>query len=174
VLDDFNRPDGPLAATWIGNRSGFAIVGQALTYVSGDCFPILWQSSFGVEQEVFATLSAVNNQAAEINLVLKAQELVECELIEILYSPARRRLEVHYCHQGAWTELDGIAATLQIGDRLGARYLTDGRVHVYVNGVRAAIFDASGYPHKATGGRVGVNCLGPANGTMAWDDFGGG
>jgi hypothetical protein len=174
LLDDFNRPDGQLAATWIGNRSSFAIVDQALTYAAGACSPVLWQSAFGAEQEVFATLSAVNNQAAEMNLVLKAQEVVECELIEILYSPARRRVEVHYCHEGAWEELDGIAATLEAGDRLGGRYLSDGHVHVYVNGVRAAIFDVSAYPHKAAGGRIGVNCVGPADGSMAWDDFGGG
>ena len=174
VLDNFNRADGPLSASWIGSRSSYRVMNQTLSYVSGACSPILWDSWFGVEQEVFATLSAVNNQAAEINLVFKAQDLVECELIELLYSPERNQIEIHYCTGGAWTELNGIPATLAPGDRLGARFYANARVHIYLNGVRAAIVDVSAYPHKSAGGRIGVNCVAPADGSTGWDDFGGG
>jgi hypothetical protein len=134
----------------------------------------LWQSLFGAEQEVFATLGSVDPAAGEINVVLKAQELSDCELLEVMYSPSEHRLELQYCTAGAWHFIDGLALTLQSGDQLGARYHPSHRVHIYVNGVRTAVFDASAYPHRDRGGRIGVNCDTSPNGATAWDDFGGG
>ena len=123
---------------------------------------------------MFATLASINPDADEINVVLKAQGEPDCELLEILYSPSAKRLELHYCANGSWHMIDGIPLTLQSGDQLGARYYANNNVHVFVNGVRAAIFDASEYPHADRGGRIGVNCEANPDGTTAWDDFGGG
>jgi hypothetical protein len=173
VLDDFNREDGPPGSNWLGNTSSFAIKGGRLSYVSSSCGATLWQSLFGAEQEVFARLAGINSNASEINIVLKAQDLSDCELLEVMYSPADRRLELHYCSGGLWHTIDGIALTLQPGDQLGARFNANS-VHVFVNGVRATIFDASEFPHRGRGGRIGVNCEANADGTTAWDDFGGG
>jgi hypothetical protein len=175
VLDDFNRANGPPGSNWIGNTASFAVKDQQLTFVSGVCHAMLWQSLLGAEQEVFATLSALNPDADEINIVLKAQELSDCELMEVLYSPAESRLELHYCSAGQWHTLDGIPLTLQRGDQLGARFYTSNNsVHVFVNSVRATIFDASEFPYANLGGRIGVNCQASPDGTTAWDNFGGG
>ena len=85
------------------------------------------------------------------------------------------RLELHYCSAGQWHAIDGIPLTLRRGDQLGARFYTSSNsVHVFVNGVRATIFDATDFPYANLGGRIGVNCEAIADGTTAWDDFGGG
>jgi hypothetical protein len=174
IRDDFNAPDGPPQSLWIGSRDSFSIVNQELAYVAGPCHALLWESEFGVEQEVFATLAKINTQSDEINVVLKAQGPSDCELLEVLYSPDTRQLQLYYCTQGSWHMIDEFSLTLQPRDQLGARFYTDQQLHIFVNGVRTQIFDASEYPHAALPGRIGVNCEGIADGTTAWDDFGGG
>ena len=123
---------------------------------------------------MYATLSSINPQADEINVVLKAQGDSDCELIEVLYSPLEKRLELTYCTEGIWHAIDSIPLTLQRGDQLGARFYANNALHVFVNGVRAAIFDASMFPYADRGGRIGVNCQANPDGSTAWDDFGGG
>jgi hypothetical protein len=174
VLDDFNRANGPPGSNWTGNVASYAVSDQRLAFVSGAGHAALWQSLFGAEQEVFATLASIDPDAGEINVVLKAQEYADCELLEVLYSPSEQRLELTYCRAGIWHSIDGIPLTLQRGDQLGARFYANNNVHVFVNGVRAAIFDASEYPYADRGGRIGVNCEANPDGTTAWDDFGGG
>ncbi len=175
IRDDFNTANGALQDRWVGNRDAFAVVNQQLAYVAGPCNALLWQDLFGVEQEVFATLAKVNPQSDEINVVLKAQGPSDCEMLEVFYSPLARQLELAYCTNSVWTTIgQGIPLTLGPGDQLGARYYGNHQVEVFVNGVRTAIFDASDYPYAGMGGQIGINCEGAADGTTAWDDFGGG
>lgn len=170
VLDDFNRLGVGIGLQWLGGAEKYSLKEQALwcAFCGGAA---LWSTPFGSEQEVFATYAGFDPTAMEINLVLKAQLLTDCELIEVLYSPAEATARVAYCVSGAWTDSEKVPLMLHPGDQFGGRAHADGTVELFVNGTSVASIDASGFPHQE--GRIGVNGLsGPAG--NRWDDFGGG
>lgn len=170
VLDDFDREGPEPGLSWLGAADAFSIVEKALW--CGSCgAAALWEKSFGPEQEVHATLRAFDNDASEINLVLKGQNDPNCELVEVLYSPASNTVRIAYCTDQGWTDLPEQKLTLEAGDRFGGRALADGQIEVYVNEQLVATFDASGFPHAS--GRIGVNGVSAESG-LSWDDFGGG
>ena len=175
MLDAFERADGELGLNWLGNTAAYRIANRRLEYRSGPGSAVLWHAPVGPEQEVFATLSAIGATEPEINVVLKAQELTDCELFEVMYAPDQRQLQFNYCTDGQWHEMSALPLQLKPGDQLGARARSGGRLDVFVNGVLATSLDISEFPHHAKGGRIGVNCLPTGAGAaLAWDDFGGG
>ena len=105
LLDAFNRADGALGPNWLGNTGTYRVRGQRLEYASGPGHAVLWYAPFGSEQEVFATLAAIDETQPEINIVMKAQELSDCELLEVMYAPNEELLRFNYCTAGQWSEL---------------------------------------------------------------------
>src|SRR5262249_32481946 len=74
VLDNFNRPNGPLAAPWVGQVVGLAVNNSALTQVSGTYLSPVWNGAvFGPDQEAYVTLSAITASSPEHDLMLKVQ-----------------------------------------------------------------------------------------------------
>ncbi len=170
VLDDFNRLGLGLGANWSGAVEHYSFSQQQLwCALCGE--PALWSEELGPEQEVFATYARFDADAMEMNLVLKAQDATDCELIEVLYAPEEHTARIAHCASGKWTDSDKVSLTLKPGDQFGGRAHADGTVELFVNGKSLARFDASTYPHE--GGRIGVNGLSGPSGN-AWDDFGGG
>jgi hypothetical protein len=170
LLDDFNREGPELGGNWLGATGEYALTEKSV-WCEYCTQAALWSERFGAQQEVFATLTAFDGDANEINLVLKAQEDAGCNMIELLYSPAAGHVRIAFCAEGAWTDLDPVSLLLEPGDRLGARGHADGSVEAFVNGVSFETFDVSDYPFAS--GRIGINGVSGDNG-LRWDDFGGG
>lgn len=170
VLDRFNRQGPQLGPTWIGAADEYSIKEQAL-WCESCVEPALWSVPFGPDQEAFATLAHFDDGASEINLVLKAQASLNCELLEVFYSPVEASVRVAYCTGDKWTELEATPLILRPGDRLGGRAHADGKVEIYANDQLVTAIDASGFPHML--GRIGVNGESGDSGNT-WDDFGGG
>lgn len=174
VLDNFNRGNDMLGASWMGGTDTFVIKEQRLVDTAGDGMPLLWGTRFDASQEVFATLADFDTASTEINLVLRAQQQrLFCELIEVMYQPDRARVAVDMCSNGAWTELPAFTVALVPGDQLGARISADGKISVYRNGNLLTTFNASAFPYT-TGGYIGVNAAAQGNSPATWDNFGGG
>jgi hypothetical protein len=173
VLDAFQRPDGAaLGNDWTGNTGGYQVLGAQ---AAGSGSLIYWDTPFDPEQEVFVTLSEVDADAQEIDLILKAQDTSECNLLELWYQPSRGTVQVVTCHNyGTWVQHGAdIPVTFQPGDLFGARARADGVVEVYKNGVLLdSIPIGEGWPYRASGGRIGLWLI-DANDTRL-DDFGGG
>lgn len=172
VLDDFDRADGVVGASWVGPTSEFEIEGGAARYSSGACGPMFWGERFGAEQQAFVTLSAFQPTDHEVFVTLKAQTLGNCELIEVVYLPEKGAAGVHTCSQGAW-ENHEVPATFAPGDQLGGRALPNGQVEVYKNGTLIHAVATPEFPYHADGGRIGIGCW-PEQGIVTYDDFGGG
>jgi len=91
VLDTFNRANGAPGANWGGATSNFQIASNQLDVVSaGDTGPLLWSpTSFGATQQACVKLAAIDGNADDIALVLKAQSNTGLGngLMEVLYDP---------------------------------------------------------------------------------------
>jgi PKD repeat protein len=173
VLDTFNRANGPIGANWAGATGGYSVNGNRLDVESGGA--LYWNTAFGTDQEVYVTLSAIDANAQEIDLLLKGQGTGECNVLEVWYDPRAGRVQVWTCHgSGVWTQHGAnISATFQAGDRFGARARPDGTVEVYRNGTRiGTVAISSAWPYRGSSGRIGVWML-QAPATFL-DDFGGG
>jgi hypothetical protein len=168
VIDDFENPELFPGETWEGSVDDFTVAEGALS--CNNCpHAALHADELGADQEVFVTLESFEADTAEINLILLAQNEI-CDLIEVMYSPARQALEVHTCDVGMWAERGATEATLAVGDRFGARLHADGTVQVFVNDVEElrVVLGALGHDD----GRIGVS--GNTTAPIVFDDFGGG
>ena len=164
-----------MGTNWLGGTQNYSVDGNALHNVGGDAQPLLWNTSFGPDQEIFATLTQVDTNASEVDLLLKAQDTTPCNLLEVWYQPSRGTAQVWTCHNyGSWTQHGAdIPLTLAAGDQFGARAQADGTVTVYKNGTAVGnVTVDSSWPYVANGGRVGVWLI-DAPGTVL-DDVGGG
>jgi hypothetical protein len=71
VLDDFNRSDGAVGGNWSGAVGNYQISSSQLGVI-GDS-DLYWNANaFGANQEAFVTLSQVDPNASEIDVVRKA------------------------------------------------------------------------------------------------------
>lgn len=170
VLDDFNRDNLGLGASWVGEADNYSLEDQAL-WCEVCASAALWSTPFDGEQEVHATLKSFDADAGEINLVLKAQDEAGCELLEVLFSPARAEATVAFCTGGVWTDNGTTPLVIKPGDRVGGRSLSNGFVEIYLNGQLVTTVDASDFPYSS--GRIGVDGVSGSDG-LTWDDFGGG
>jgi hypothetical protein len=176
VLDDFNRQGPELGSNWFGAVTAYAILDQKLDCVGDYCAGAFWHQKFGVVQEAFVTLAYFDSEAKEINLVLKAQDKNDCDLIEIFYSPKETIVRVEACWgENRWQNLGAVDGPLEPGDQLGARVRADRQVEVFKNGSSVGVFDAASYPFIDQPGYIGLNGFtGSAVTSNGWDDFGGG
>jgi hypothetical protein len=174
VLDAFNR-QAIVGDDWIGATDLYEIYDLALLCRAEYCSGAFWYQEFGVAQEVFATLVQFSEYAPEINLVFKAQGNVDCDLIEVFYSPPTEQVFVEACWDADWHSFGAVDARFELGDQLGGRIRPDGFIEVFRNGELLHTVDANDYPFIESDGYIGVNGI-AAEGEApnAWDDFGGG
>jgi uncharacterized protein len=173
VLDNFNRSNGSIGSNWLGLTAGYVIVNNQLDVNSGE--DVYWNATFGANQEVFATLTNIDLNASEIDLILKGQGTYYTSgLIEVYYDAAGHRVQVWtYAPTQGWAQRGAdIPLTLSNGDQFGARATSSGSLEVYRNGALIAMRDISGWTFSASGGRIGLWFVNASNAVV--DDFGGG
>ena len=142
---------------------------------------IYWNDAFGVNQEVFVTLSAVDPRGLEQDLLLKVQGQYGPNwgegVIEVYYDAANHRAEIWTFRLNTlgWYRYNSIPVTFADGDQFGARALANGYVVVYKNGVeigRVALSASDQAFFNPRGGHIGLWYINA--GRAAFDDFGGG
>jgi len=137
---------------------------------------IYWTTAFGVSQEVYVTMSQIDTDATEIDLVLKSQSNTWWGqgLLLVSYAPASSQITVWtFSVSQGWIQYgDPITVTLVDGDRFGAWAAADGTVSVYQNGALLGSRSISTWQYNNLGGYIGLWMVdGPG---MLMDDFGGG
>jgi hypothetical protein len=175
ILDNFNRANGAVGSSWAGSVTGYAIASSQLDAVSGG--DLYWSSGlFGANQEAFVRFMTIDPAGVEIDLILKSQSINTYSggLIEVLYEPANKRVQVWtYTASQGWVQRGAdLSVTLVNGDQFGARATSGGMVNIYRNGALLGTRDVSAWSFNASGGYVGL-WLFSANASLL-DDFGGG
>jgi hypothetical protein len=172
VLDNFARLNGSLGGAWSGGTGQFTIANQKMSVSSGNS--IYWNTTFSTTQEAYITLSTIDANASEIDLLLKVQGSGwNSGLIEVWYGPSDHIVQVWtYSPAQNWVQRSSnIPVTFQAGDVFGARAKADGTVEVYRNGTLLGTGNVSAWTYNANKGRIGLWMIGA---TMTLDDFGGG
>jgi exopolysaccharide biosynthesis protein len=174
ILDNFNRSNGAIGASWGGSTAGYKIASNQLGLSTGGY--IFWKTvSFGPNQEAFIKFVTINNKASTMNLELKSQNNSSLvALLEIRYNPSNKTIAVYtFTTAQGWVRRGtNVRATFINGDQLGARATAAGKVNVYKNGVLLTTVDITAWPYYASGGYIGLEVLGST--AVILDDFGGG
>jgi predicted extracellular nuclease len=179
ILDNFNRPNGNLGSNWKGTTSAYRIVGNQVD-VRGNG-PIYWKNSFGVDQEVYVTLTTVASTGWEQDLLLKVQGGANpnwgAGVIEVFYDATNNTVLVATFRPDtlAWYEYPAIPVTLSNGDQFGAQALSNGDVIIYRNGFiigQVTLNAADQAFFNSKGGYIGLWFINAAAAFL--DDFGGG
>jgi predicted extracellular nuclease len=180
VLDNFNRPASALGPNWRGAISAYKIINNSQVDVRNSG-PIYWKNAFGADQEVFVTLTNVDEDGLEQNLLLKVQGSVVpnwgAGAIEALYDANTNTVTVWTFRPDtlAWYGYSPISVTFNDGDQFGARALSNGLVLIYKNGVEVGSVTLNAGDQaffNPRGGRIGLWFIN-ANDAI-FDDFGGG
>ncbi len=175
VLDNFDRGNGSLGGNWSGDTAGYSVASNRLDVGAGE--DIYWNvSAWGANQEAFVTLTTIDPNGGEQDLLLKSQSSSDWSagVLEVWYDAANGRVQVWtYTEAQNWVQRGGdIAVTFANGEQLGARATADGQVKVYRNGTLLATRDVTGWPYYAEGGYIGLWYINAGNAVL--DDFGGG
>jgi PKD repeat protein len=174
VLDNFNRPDGPLGGQWVGDTEGVVISGGAFAPAASGYETPVFQTFFGPTQEAHVRILGLTVGAPQQGLVLKAQSThAEAAKIEIRYEQILNDVVVstHIPGEG-WQEQGVLPLPLAPFDVLGARAHPDGSVDVYRNGILAGTISVATWPFAGQGGYIGLQVVGGL--ATRFDDFGGG
>ncbi|WP_370614580.1 family 78 glycoside hydrolase catalytic domain [Mumia qirimensis] len=178
LLDDFERPDGPVGAGWTGlpGPAFYRVVDRGLDVRLGG--PLVWKESFGTTQEASVRIRQVDTRAAQ-GLLLKVQtgSIPDAGAISVVYDGRSKGVRVSALRlaRNGWTDYGLTQVTLADGDVLRARVGTDGVVTVWRNDeqLAAATLNAADRAFfDARGGRVGLWTV--AAGAAVLDDVRGG
>jgi hypothetical protein len=177
VLDDFNRKNGRLGRSWIGEKSGYRIVNQQVDIRRGG--PVYWNPGIlAADQQAFITFAHVDPAGLEQGLTLKVQDKANNPeswrkgAISVFYSAREGKVGIKtYIPGQEWNMLAMLDAALQDGDQLGGRAGADGVVRAFVNGVEIGSVDAGSF-FVGKGGRIGMWFIDATSAVL--DDFGGG
>jgi hypothetical protein len=178
VLDDFNRTNGGIGASWGGGAGAYTISSNQVVAAGNDGVGNIWSgvgSTFGTEQEAHVKLVTVSTTAAEHDLLLKCQDANSANnCIEILYDQASKKVQVWTSVNNSWTQRGSdIGVTFASGDVMGARATNDGIVRIYKNGNYVGGADYSPWTYANYGGYIGLWIIDSAA-SVVLDDFGGG
>ena len=163
---------------WGSATSNFQIASNQFDVVStGDTGPLLWSpTSFGATQQACVKLAAIDGNADDIALVLKAQSSTGLGngLMEVLYDPTPGAIRVWtYDTTNNWVQRGtDLSATFAAGDTLRVVARSNGQVEIYKNTTLLGTRDASAWTYSAQGGYIGLWSLNGPN--TLFDDFGGG
>jgi len=174
VLDAFASPNGPLSAAWSNPGNGFYVSNQQLRVNTGEPY-LVWNTPFGTAQEAFVTMNAVDANASELDLVLKAQGPNWSDgALMLYYYPAGHMAQIWTYSPGQSWQQHGpnYVLNLQAGDVFGGRIYTGGLVEMYRNGIVIASINVSSWLDTAKPGRAGVWVVNGPNTIM--DNFGAG
>jgi hypothetical protein len=179
LLDNFNRPDGPIGVNWGGEPQEFRILNNRLSLPAAGVS--LWRpQSFGPDQEAFLTLSAVSPVGAaneELGVVLKAavENGVLVRAIKVVYVSSSAELHISaYDEAGGWRQVGNpLLAAFQSGDRLGVHAHSNGMVEVFRNDLQIGAF-AMGADLGTAGGFIGIAFVNADHTAALIDNFGGG
>ena len=119
VLDDFNRAEGTRKQL---ARQHFELRDQGRpTFVRVELLRCHSVAERSARAGSVCHTGGFDSNANEIQYRLKAQELSDCELLEVMYTLADRRID---WYSAGWLghTIKVIALTLQSGDQLGARF----------------------------------------------------
>lgn len=168
ILDDFNRPDGPLGSDWDGRTRGYRIRDNQVVVRAGG--PIYWQpESYGPDQEGCVTLTRINPRSRQHALLLKVQELNNWRKGAILVSYNARSGNVDVKARDVsthrWTLVGSLAPSMPVvdGDQLRAQARADGTVEVFINNVSIGAADAGSF-YVDKGGQIGLWFRNPLGG----------
>ena len=174
ILDNFNRPHGAIGNNWGGGTGLYSIASGKLSIGTGE--DIYWKTElFGLDQEAFVTLSAIDITASELGLILKSQSGTGTgnNLIDVVYAPNADLVQIWTFYNGSWTKYGmDIPVVFVDGDQLGARAYSNGDVEVYKNGVLLGVRNVSSWPFYNSSGYIGLYNY--QAGSSIMDDFGGG
>ena len=174
ITDNFNRANGALGGSWIGNVGGYAINTNQVASAGSDAF-IVSSTLLGADQEAYVKLTNINGSSSEIDLVLKsATSNWDGGALVISYVPALQQIQVWtYDAASDWLQRSTHSVALANGDVLGARVRgATGAVEVYRNGSVVGTASVSGWVRQNSSGMAGVWIVGGAG--TAFDDFGAG
>jgi len=174
LLDTFDRRDGRLGANWTGNEGlgGYSIRANQVQVFGGG--PIYWRARFGSDQEAYVKLIQLDATARHQGLLLKVRNgNWRNGAISVAYDAGAQAVVVETYNRSSrsWTTIGTYPITLQNGDQLGARALSNGMVRVYVNCVLIGQANA-GTAFDDEDGQIGLWFIN-APGAI-FDDFGGG
>jgi uncharacterized repeat protein (TIGR02543 family) len=179
ILDNFNRPNGVLGSNWKGASSSYRIVGNRVDVRREGA--IYWKDAFGVNQEAFVTLSAVDLAGGEQDLLLKVQGQYGPNwgegVIEAFYDPSTNTVTVWTFRLDTleWYSYTPIAVTFADGDQFGAQALSTGEVVILKNGMEVGSVTLTAADQaffNPRGGYIGLWFINAGN--AFFDDFGGG
>ena len=158
ILDDFNRPNGPLGSNWDGRTSGYRIVNNEVAVRGGG--PIYWQpEKYGVDQEACVTLTKINPKSRQHALLLKVQALNDWRQGAILVSYNARsgnvEVQVRDVANHKWILVGSFARSMVDGDQIRAKAFADGTVEVFINDVSIGTADAGSF-YADKGGQIGL------------------
>jgi len=174
VLDSFNRADGAIGSSWLGDKSSFKIAANQLAASSNGI--LFWKSaSFGADQEVYITFVNLDPATTNLDLLLKSQATTKESFLEVDYNPTSHVVQVEsytraqgYVNYGA-----SLPVTFVNGDQFGVRATANGQVYLYKNGSLLGTRDVSAWSGYASGGYIGLLSWGGAPNNI-YDNFGGG
>jgi len=175
ILDDFNRSNGAIGSSWSGSTTGYSITGHQLDVDAGQ--DGYWSMAYqGVDQEVYVTLTAIDSDANEIGLILKAQSNngISPGQIQVVYVPSGNKIQVWtYNTSNGWLQQGAdIPVVFSNGDQFGAITWASGLVEVYKNGSLVGTRSVAGWPYYGYGGYIGLFSLNGSSTLL--DNFGGG
>ena len=160
ILDDFNRPNGPLGSNWDGRTSGYRIVNNEVAVRRGG--PIYWQpEKYGVDQEACVTLTRINPKSKQHALLLKVQALNDWRQGAILvsYNAQSGNVEVKArdVSNRKWVLVGSLTPSILVvdGDQLRAKAFADGTVEVLINNTSIGTADAGSF-YVDKGGQIGL------------------
>ncbi|HET9326805.1 MAG TPA: PQQ-dependent sugar dehydrogenase [Candidatus Eisenbacteria bacterium] len=170
VIDNFNRPNGLLAAPW-GNTSGAAIASNQLRATTSSSSPIWTGTQFAPDQEAYYTFASAPQ--GEFHIHLKLQYV----------GGSASHIEVKYAGNVQITTFDDtgvgwvmrgppMAVTFNSGDTFGARAYGS-TVNVYKNGTLVGTRSIAGWQFVGSPGYVGLAMINNGSGSRL-DNFGGG
>jgi len=180
VLDSFNRSNGAIGTNWGGNTGTayYQIASNQLDVVAtGDAGPILWSpTSYGSTQQACVKLAAIDANADDIALILKAQSNsgLGNGQMEVLYDPTPGAIRIWtYDSVNDWVQRGAdLSASFAAGDTLRVVARANGQVEIYKNSTLLGTRDASAWTYSSQGGYIGLWSLNGPN--TVFDDFGGG
>lgn len=179
ILDDFNRANGLLGSNWMGATGSYRIVGNQVDVRRDGA--IYWKDAFGVNQEVFVTLTNVDAAGWEQDLLLKVQGQYGPNwgdgVIEVLYDAAANRVTIWTFRPQTlkWFKYADIPVTYANGDQFGAQALSTGEVVIFKNGMEVGSVTLTAADQaffNPRGGHIGLWFIDARN--AFFDDFGGG
>jgi len=172
LLDDFDRPDGPLGGSWTGEVKGAVVRSGAATGTCCDLRAVWGAADFPPDQEAWCTISGLRSLSE--GLLLKVQgDDGQAGAIEVRYdTPPGRIIVTTFDPAQGVVERGSFPAAFAEGDRLGARAWSNGSVELYRNEARIGFCSTGDWPSAALSGRIGFTQTAILPQRM--EDFGGG